>query len=105
MKIKEYYILIKGLFAIKKEIKKMNEIKSGIRSSEFWVNLLVIAITLFAGVMSFIPAALAAKIVAGLAAAYTIARTVVKLTPSAADDAAVEKVGAVLAEKLGIQPK
>ena len=99
----KWFKALKAALAAKKEMGILMEKKDGWKTTEFWVNLLVIAITLFAGVMSFIPAALSAKIVAGLAAAYTIARTVVKLTPSAADDAAVEKVGAVLAEKLGVK--
>ena len=100
-----WYKAIKAFLTAKKEMGKIMEKKQGWKTTEFWINAIIIAITLFAGVISFIPAALSAKIIAGLAAVYTIARTIVKLTPSSKDDEEIARIGAVLAEKLGIKPE
>lgn len=99
---------LKALWAVlkaKKELLKLMEIKDGWKTTEFWVNLVIILITLLAGVMSMIPAVTAAKILAGLAALYTVARAVVKVTPSTKDDEIVARIGKELEEKLKIQPK
>lgn len=99
---------LKALWAVlnaKKEIGKLMEKKDGWKTTEFWVNLIIILLTLLASVMSMIPADVAAKIIAGLAAVYTIARAIVKVTPSTKDDELVARIGKVLEEKLKIQPK
>lgn len=98
----KWFKAIKAILAAKKEIGKMS--KDGWKTTEFWVNLVIILITLFAGVMGMLPAALVAQTMAALAVIYTIARTIVKVTPSSKDDEVVERIGAVLAEKLGIKP-
>jgi len=94
--IADYWRALKGANKIKKEIKQMEEKKSGIRTSEFWLSVAGILGTAVAAFGGFIPAALAAKIAGGLTVAYTVARAVVKITPSTKDDAFVEAVAAKL---------
>jgi len=89
----------------KKELGKLMSQKDGWKTSEFWVNLIITLVTLFAGIMGMLPADIAAKVIMVLAAVYTISRTIAKLTPTKVDDDAIEKIGAVLKEKLGIIPK
>ena len=100
---------IKAAMAVmkaKREVSKMNDNKdkAGWKTSEFWLNILSIAITLLAGVQGLIPPTVMATIMGVLATVYTISRLVVKLTPSKADDALVDAIGEKLKDKLGITP-
>lgn len=74
----------------------MKETKSGIRSTEFWLNaagLLGIAWGAFGGLL---PAHYAAGAVVVLTTGYTIGRAIVKATPSKSDDAFMDALAAKL---------
>lgn len=100
---------IRALLTVKSCINKIeeNKMKSGIQSSEFWLNLVTIAGTLWGSLNGFIPTELSMKVIAFLVTAYTVARSivktaevVVKLTATTKDDAIVAGVGSVL-DKIG----
>ena len=104
MSIMDYWKAFNGVGKIKKEIKDMEEKKAGWRTSEFWVSVAGIVGIGFSAFGGFIPAALAAKIILGMTTAYTVARAVVKVTPSPKDDAFVEAVALKLAGIIKQEP-
>ena len=109
MEVAEMFAKIKALWAVlkmKKEAGKLMEDakRAGWKTTEFWVNGIVMLITLYAGIAGILPATVTATVVSALAAVYTIARVVVKLTPSKADDEAIARIGKVLLEKLNVSP-
>jgi len=67
-------------------------LKAGVRSSEFWLSVAAIVANVWMGISGFIPADLSAKIVAGVAMVYAIARAVVKFTPTKVDDEFLDKI-------------
>ena len=74
----------------------------GIFTSEFLMTFLGIVGSIAGTCVGYLPPDLTVKIVAGLVAIYTIARTIVKLTPSTKDDEMVDKIGEII-KKLGGQ--
>ena len=85
-------IAIYRLYIKVKEEMRMNGIKSGWQTTEFWVCIATIAGTLYSGFGEYIKPALMIQVVAGITGMYTIARAIVKLTPSTKDDEAIEKI-------------
>ena len=83
MKISQYWTILKTAWTIKKEatkeIKDMNgDIKSGWKTSEFWITVLTSALTLIQTMQGNIPHPWGEILVAIITAAYTIARTIAK---------------------------
>lgn len=96
---------VRAVLAVRKAVTKIGEVrmKNGITSTEFWLNLVTIAGTLYGALQGFIPQAMAAKVIAVLVIGYTLARSlvkaaeiVVKLTGTTKDDAFVAGASAVL---------
>ena len=96
---------VRALLAVRKAFSKIQEaaMKSGWKSTEFWLNLVGIVASVWSAVGGFIPPALAVKIAAVLLIAYTLARTlvkvaevVVKLTATNKDDIVVSGINQVL---------
>ncbi len=92
---------LKALWAINKEIKKMN--LSELKTSEGRLTLIMNIVAIYGSVQGFLPAALTAKIAVFSVAAYAIARSltkaaeaIAKLTPSPKDDVVVAEVDKVL---------
>jgi len=85
------------IIQIYKEVKNFmangnGEKKEGIKSTEFYVMIASILGTISLAIMGQLPADLVAKIVLIGGSIYTICRTIVKLTPSKADDELLEKI-------------
>jgi hypothetical protein len=59
-------------------IKEIKTMKSGWKSSEFWIHLATQATVLWAAVQGFVPPKVAAIVTVSGSAIYTIARTVLK---------------------------
>ena len=70
----------------------MKGLKSGWRTSEFWLAVATMAGGLYLGLGNMIPDALMAQIIMVSGSVYTIARAVVKFTPSKADDDLLDKI-------------
>ncbi len=95
---------LRAFLKIRQEVYNiMDEIKTvkpGWRTSEFWLVLAGGIATIASAAAPLIPAA-ALPYIAGvslvLPAIYTVARTIVKLTPSKADDAFLDNLAAKLA--------
>lgn len=97
---------IKVYFAVNDAYKKIKEAYmkgKGFLTSEFWLTALGVLASLAGALVGYIPPELTIKIVAGLTAVYTIARAIVKLTPSTKDDELVEKIAQII-KNLGGKP-
>ena len=81
----------------------MNEQKKGIFTSEFWGMLLSIVGMLVNVLVGKLSPELFATISAVLVGIYTIARTVVKLTPSTKDDEFLKKLKDEILSKFGVK--
>lgn len=92
---------IKLFFTVSKELNKIREakMKSGWKTTEFWLTVLGALLSVLAMAGSLIPPTLTAQIVGGLIMVYTIARAIVKFTPSTKDDEVLAKFEALLKEK------
>ena len=92
---------IKLCFKIKKEVSKIQEahMKSGIHTSEFWLTVIGSGVAIFSAVGGLIPADLSAKIVGVAIMTYTIARAIVKFTPSRKDDELLDKIEQIVKPK------
>lgn len=99
----KYYDASKGALSAKKEINNLMEKKPGWKSSEFWLSILSIALTVFFAVKSFINPQWAVATLTVITVAYQVLRTIAKATPSVKDDEFVEKVAAILME-FGVVP-
>ena len=73
--------------------------KSGVRTSEFWLTVIGSGVAIFSAVSGLIPADLSAKIVGGAVMVYTIARAIVKFTPSRKDDELLNKIEQIVKQK------
>jgi len=89
--IKKYWRMIKAFFKIKREVKKMKEIKAGYKTTEFWLSILSSVAAIYFAVENLIPPEIAAKITALITMIYTIARAIVKFTPSKKDDKILDR--------------
>ena len=85
---------IKLALSVRKAINllKGKNMKTGWRTTEFWVTLAGVVGMLWAGFMSFLPAETVAQIVGFTVGLYTIARTVVKMTDTPKDDEFLQKI-------------
>jgi hypothetical protein len=81
---------------------KMNNSK-GWRTSEFWLHIVTIAATIFAFFANKIPADLMVKIVLASSSVYSIARAIVKFTPSKKDDAFLDEVANIVMSKIDVK--
>ena len=92
---------IKLCFKIKKEVKRIKEgaMKSGWKTTEFWLTVIGSSVAIFSAVGGLIPADLSAKIIAGAVMVYTIARAIVKFTPSRKDDELLDKIEQIVKPK------
>ena len=108
-KISEYYSTLKALISISGGIKKMK--LSELSTSSGRTMWLMSIASIAAAFWGFIPAALAAKIAAVLAAVYMVYRTIApalealaKMTPTPKDDAILAEIAAdvkALTDKFG----
>ena len=73
--------------------------KSGRKTSEFWLTVIGSGVAIFSAVGGLIPADLSAKIIAGAVMVYTIARAIVKFTPSRKDDELLDKIEQIVKQK------
>jgi len=92
---------IKLLFLAKKSYEEVKGamVKNGLKSTEFWLTVITVIVNIWFAVVGLIPADLVAKILAGVAAVYTIARTIVKLTPTTKDDELLDKIVSIVESK------
>jgi len=92
---------IKLYFKVRKEVKKLKEgaMKSGWKTTEFWLTVIGSGVAIFSAVGGLIPADLSAKIIAGAVMVYTIARAIVKFTPSRKDDELMDKVEQIISKQ------
>ena len=92
---------IKLYLKVQKEVKRIREgaMKSGWKTTEFWLTVIGSGIAIFSAVGGLIPADLSAKIIAGAVMVYTIARAIVKFTPSRKDDELLDKIEQIVKQK------
>ena len=92
---------IKLYFKVRKEVKRIREgaMKSGWKTTEFWLTIIGSGVAIFSAVGGLIPADLSAKIVGGAVMVYTIARAIVKFTPSRKDDELLDKIEQIVKPK------
>lgn len=93
------------LLKLRQIIQEGKKMKAGWKTTEFWATLLGIIGTLAGAVVGYLPPELVVKIITGLIAVYTVARAVVKLTPSTKDDELVAKIGEVITKLGGKLPE
>lgn len=64
----------------------------GIRTTEFWVSLISILGMILGALFNLIPTETVAKLSVYVITAYTIARAIVKITPSKTDDKILDTI-------------
>ncbi len=71
---------VRAVLAVRKAVTKIGEanMKAGITTTEFWLNAVTIAGTLYSAVQGFIPVSIAAKLITVLVSAYIIGRSLLK---------------------------
>ena len=92
---------IKLYFKVQKEVKKIREgaMKSGWKTSEFLLTVIGSLTAIFFALRGLIPADLSAKIVGVAIMTYTIARAIVKFTPSRKDDELLDRIEQIVKPK------
>ena len=92
---------IKLHFKVQKEVKRIREgaMKSGWKTTEFWLTVIGSGVAIFSAVGGLIPADLSAKIVGVAIMTYTIARAIVKFTPSRKDDELLNRIEQIIKPK------
>ena len=92
---------IKLYFKVQKEVKRIKEgaMKSGWKTTEFWLTVIGSGVAIFSAVGGLIPADLSAKIIGGAVMVYTIARAIVKFTPSRKDDELLDRIEQIVKRK------
>ena len=92
---------IKLYFKVQKEVKRIREgaMKSGWKTTEFWLTIIGSGVAIFSAVGGLIPADLSAKIVGVAIMTYTIARAIVKFTPSRKDDELMDRIEQIVKQK------
>ena len=96
-KIKAIIGITKGYFKIKKEV---GMLKNGYKTSEFWLTAAGIIINLYMYVKGLIPAEITMKYGAVLIAAYSLGRSIAKLTPTTKDDEFFDKIEQLVKKEL-----
>ena len=81
-----------------KEVKEMKP-KSGFLTSEFLLTVIGSLMAIFFALRGLIPADLSAKIVGVAIMTYTIARAIVKFTPSRKDDELLDRIEQIVKQK------
>jgi len=66
--------------------------KSGFRTTEFWLSIIGIIGLILSAVYGLLPADLMAKYSVYIVAAYTVARAITKITPSKTDDKILDAI-------------
>jgi hypothetical protein len=96
-----WYKNLSALLKLRSEVSKMSI--SELKTSEGRMHLLLQVLGIYSAIHGFIPAPLAAKLMVASAAAYAVARSLVKaaealvkLTTNTKDDAIVAEAGALL---------
>ena len=97
-KIKLYLKIRKEWNKIQREVKKMKP-KSGFLTSEFLLTVIGSLTAIFFALQGLIPADLSAKIIGVAIMTYTIARAIVKFTPSKKDDELLDKIEQIVKQK------
>jgi len=92
-RLKTYYKILVCSSKLKETIM---ENKNTEKKSELFLTIGTIVINLFLAIQGLIPAELLAKILAILSGAYTIARTLVKMTKTTKDDELLAKIEDIL---------
>ena len=92
---------IKLYFKVRKEFKKIKEgaMKSGWKTTEFLLTVIGSLTAIFFALRGLIPADLSAKIVGVAIMTYTIARAIVKFTPSRKDDELLDRIEQIVKQK------
>ena len=92
---------IKLYFKVQKEVKRIREgaMKSGWKTSEFLLTVIGSLTAIFFALQGLISADLSAKIIAGAVMVYTIARAIVKFTPSRKDDELLDRIEQIVKPK------
>jgi len=92
---------IKLYFKVQKEFKKIKEgaMKSGWKTTEFLLTVIGSLTAIFFALRGLIPADLSAKIVGVAIMTYTIARAIVKFTPSRKDDELLDRIEQIVKQK------
>jgi membrane protein implicated in regulation of membrane protease activity len=75
--------------------------KSGIKTTEFWLSILAIGLQVWMAVAGYIPADISAWIVALVTAVWVGFRTVAKITKSTKDDELIAKIEELLKKQAG----
>jgi hypothetical protein len=103
-KIKEIIAIIQilGLFKKLKEafMNNNNGVKPGWKTSEFWLGIFSIIVTIYSKVQGIIPPELMVKVIAILSGVYMIARGIAKLTKTTADDELLDKIDKIISDKM-----
>jgi len=100
MDLKKYALrLIVGL--VIKKLKKGGAMKNGFKTTEFWFSVISVVLSIWMAVQGLLPAEYVAGIIGIVTAAYTIARAIVKMTPSTKDDELLAKIDELLKKSGG----
>ena len=108
MFILDYFKAFKAIGKVKEEINNMEKAKSGVATSEFWLGILGMLVTVGSAAVPFIPASALAWI-AGVSAVvpsvYAIMRTIAKQTTTTKDDEFLAKLVEKLAPVIKLEVK
>ena len=83
---------------INKEV-RMEGLKAGWKTTEFWLSILTIVGMIWSAIQGFIPADLVAKVAPIVVMVYGIGRAIVKFTPTAKDDEILAKLEEIFKPK------
>jgi hypothetical protein len=97
--IKKIKLLLTTLSVINKL--KGAGMKSGIKTTEFWLSILAISLQVWMAVNGLIPAEISAWIVALVTAVWVGFRTIAKITKSTKDDELIAKIEELLKKQAG----
>jgi len=95
-KIQLFLKVRKEVNIIKKEVKNM---KDGWKTTEFWLTIFSAIVSIYFALSGIIPNDLAIKITAVCVSIYTVARAVVKVTPTTKDDELLDKLVEIVNSK------
>lgn len=87
-----------AFFVLRKQINKIKEVlmKSGIKTSEFWVTVITCALNVWGAIQGLIPHNWAIWVITIAGAIYTISRGIAKITPTKIDDEVLAKIKELL---------
>lgn len=95
---------LKLLLVLRSTYSKVKEavVKSGWKTSEFWLAIFTIVVNLWFSINGMLPAETVTWIISIVVLAYTVARAVVKFTPTLKDDELLAKFEAIVAARKGV---